>query len=436
MPDNQDNQLNQRKHDEIYYNNDLEQLLAQSAEECESLGILHLASYEKYNKLSNIINIPVIILSSGIGFITGIDLNYDKMNIILGIGSVFVGIIKSIDSYFQLGKRAESHRMCALQYTQINKKIQIELSLCREQRQTAKDMLSIIKTDIKNLQDISPVIDQEIIKEYNLKYGKYKNVKKPNFVNGLSSVKVNANSLEQEMAAARSIPQSIHSGAPSRAMSVSGVDQQSERTREHLNTFMNGFGGSNSKLNMNDVSVNIPFETFPYESNDAVVVAMNSNSNHSHSNKTLNPNLNYAASLKTPPPSQPKSNSTSASASARLVYANPKSKTNSKPSSLTQTPLSSPISSFRLQQTGEPTSQQQQKQYNVVGTPTSQTSHLSTPQLLDYFRQPEEENENGSSEINLVIDIPDDSFAVNMNNDNNDGSESQPSPTNSQIGNM
>ena len=57
----------------IFYNNDLEQLLAQSAEECESLGILHLASYEKYNKLSNIINIPVIILSSGIGFITGID---------------------------------------------------------------------------------------------------------------------------------------------------------------------------------------------------------------------------------------------------------------------------------------------------------------------------------------------------------------------------
>jgi len=182
----------------INYNRDLEQLLAQSAEECESLGILHLASYEKYNLLSNYINIPVIILSSGIGFITGIDLQYDKMNIILGIGSVFVGIIKSVDSYFQLGKRAEAHRLCALQYTQINKKIQIELSLCREQRQTAKDMLSIIKTDIKNLQDISPIIDKEIIIQYNLKYGKYNTVKKPNFVNGLSEVKINMNSLEDE----------------------------------------------------------------------------------------------------------------------------------------------------------------------------------------------------------------------------------------------
>uniref|UniRef100_A0A6C0I3M3 SMODS and SLOG-associating 2TM effector domain-containing protein n=1 Tax=viral metagenome TaxID=1070528 RepID=A0A6C0I3M3_9ZZZZ len=194
----------------INYNRDLEQLLAQSAEECESLGILHLASYEKYNLLSNYINIPVIVLSSGIGFITGIDLNYDKMNIILGIGSVFVGIIKSIDSYFQLGKRAEAHRLCALQYTQINKKIQIELSLCREQRQTAKDMLSIIKTDIKNLQDISPIIDKEIIQEYNVKYGKYNNVKKPNFVNGLSEVKININSLEDEALA--SLSHSIRGG--------------------------------------------------------------------------------------------------------------------------------------------------------------------------------------------------------------------------------
>jgi hypothetical protein len=212
----------------INYNRDLEKLLAQSAEECESLGILHLASYEKYNLLSNYINIPVIILSSGIGFITGIDLNYDKMNIILGIGSVFVGIIKSIDSYFQLGKRAEAHRLCALQYTQINKKIQIELSLCREQRQTAKDMLSIIKTDIKNLQDISPIIDKEIIAQYNLKYGKYSNVKKPNFVNGLSEVKININSLDDEALA--SLAHSVRGGFNNNNNNNNGNNSNSGRS--------------------------------------------------------------------------------------------------------------------------------------------------------------------------------------------------------------
>ena len=153
--------------DKIDYNKDLEHLLKDNAEECESLGILHRASYEKYNRLSNYINIPVIILSSAIGFATGLDIGYASMNIILGVGSIFVGIIKSIDTYFQLGKRSESHRLCSLQYQQIHKKIQIELALTRDQRQTAKDMLSVIKTDIKNLQDISPLVDQDIIDSYN-----------------------------------------------------------------------------------------------------------------------------------------------------------------------------------------------------------------------------------------------------------------------------
>jgi hypothetical protein len=70
-----------------------------------------------------------ISLSSNIETITAIsnDIGYDKMNIILGVSSIFVGIIKSIDTYFQLGKRSESHRLCSLQFMQITKKLQIEL---------------------------------------------------------------------------------------------------------------------------------------------------------------------------------------------------------------------------------------------------------------------------------------------------------------------
>lgn len=182
----------------ITYNTELEQLLKENSEECESLSILHRMSYEKYNKRSNYINIPVIILSSAIGFITGIDLQYDRMNIILGVGSVFVGIIKSVDTYFQLAKRAESHRICSLQFSQISKKLQIELTLHRRQRATAENMMNIVKTDIKNMQDIAPLIDDDIINLYNAKYRRYKRVKKPNFVNGLTEVKVNPYNNERE----------------------------------------------------------------------------------------------------------------------------------------------------------------------------------------------------------------------------------------------
>jgi len=182
----------------VTYNTNLERLLKENSEECESLSILHRMSYEKYNTRSNYINIPVIILSSAIGFITGIDLQYDQMNIILGVGSVFVGIIKSVDTYFQLAKRAESHRICSLQFSQISKKMQVELTLHRNQRMTAENMMNIIKTDIKNMQDIAPLIDDDIISIYNAKYRKYKRVKKPNFVNGLTDVVVNSNNNEYE----------------------------------------------------------------------------------------------------------------------------------------------------------------------------------------------------------------------------------------------
>lgn len=182
------------KENNIDYDTDLEILLKENAEECESLSLLHRLSYEKYNTFSNIINVPVIILSSAIGFATGIEIGYDKMNIILGVGSIFVGIIKSIDSYFALPKRAECHRICALQYAQFNKRIAVELALKREQRQNPKDMLAVIKTDMKNLADIAPLIDDDIIQKFRKRYedntGHFA-THTANITNGLSPVMIN-----------------------------------------------------------------------------------------------------------------------------------------------------------------------------------------------------------------------------------------------------
>lgn len=179
---------------EINYDTDLELLLKANAEECESLSLLHRLSYEKYNKYSNVINVPVIILSSAIGFATGIEIGYDKINIVLGVASIFVGIIKSIDSYFALPRRAEGHRLCSLQYAQFNKRIAVELSLKREQRQNPKDMLGLIKTDMKNLADIAPLIDDDIIQLFKNKYstdGHHFATHTANITNGLTPIVIN-----------------------------------------------------------------------------------------------------------------------------------------------------------------------------------------------------------------------------------------------------
>lgn len=178
---------------ELQYDDQLEKLLKEQAEIAESLSILHRNAHRKYNRLTNLINIPVIIGSSVVGFTTGLDLStIDNINVILGIISVFIGVIKSLDSYFQLGRTSETHRMVSLAYSQINKKIAIELALSRNDRISPKDMLAIVKSDVKNLEDISPLLPSDILKSYSKEFGsKYLDVKKPNITNGLSPVEVN-----------------------------------------------------------------------------------------------------------------------------------------------------------------------------------------------------------------------------------------------------
>lgn len=186
--------------DNLEYDDHLEKLLKDQAEIAESLSILHRNAHRKYNKYTNLINIPVIVGSSVVGFTTGLDVsNLNNMNVILGIVSVFIGIIKSLDSYFQLGRISETHRMVSLSYSQMNKKIAVELALNRKDRISPKDMLAIIKSDVKNLEDISPLLPEDVLEEYKLEFGdeKYNNIKKPNITNGLSPVEINKSSVDE-----------------------------------------------------------------------------------------------------------------------------------------------------------------------------------------------------------------------------------------------
>jgi len=175
----------------LQYDDNLEKLLKDEAEKSESLSILHRMSHEKFGWWSNVINIPIILGSAAVGFTTGVDTGASNGNIWLGAASVVIGCIKSLDSYFQLSRRSETHRIVSLQYAQVNKKIAVELALNREDRVSAKDMLQIIKMDIKNLEELAPLIPDDVIKAFNTRFGSDVHCKKPNITNGLTPIEIN-----------------------------------------------------------------------------------------------------------------------------------------------------------------------------------------------------------------------------------------------------
>lgn len=168
------------------YTNEIETLFRQESEKSEGMGILHQKSHKKYNLYSVLINIPVIVLSSVVGFLSTINMFPDQ-NYMIGALSIFIAIIKTIDSYFSWTQRGESHRMVGLSYMKISKIIQIQLSLDRQHRIRAEDMLKVVQNDLQNLRESEPIIDDDIIKEFNEQY-KNETATKPAICNGLTQI--------------------------------------------------------------------------------------------------------------------------------------------------------------------------------------------------------------------------------------------------------
>lgn len=178
------------------YQDPIEKLFKAEGEKAEGMSILHQKSHKKYTYYSVLINIPVIILSSVVGFLSTINM-FENQNYLIGALSIFVGIIKTLDSYFSWTQRSENHRMMSLAYIKISKFIHIQLSLDRRHRIRAEDMLKIVQNDLQNLREAEQQIDQDIISEFNLQY-KDETTSKPAICNGLSKIEVCVSLQEEE----------------------------------------------------------------------------------------------------------------------------------------------------------------------------------------------------------------------------------------------
>ncbi len=178
----------------IVYSDEFETLLKEEAEKSESMSILHSKAYQKNNWYSIIVNVPVIILSALIGFLAPLPL-FNKQEILLGALSIFVGILKTFDSYFDFTKKSECHRMTSLNYIRISKWIQLQLSLERNCRVNPKDLYDTITNDLQAIRESEPIITKDIIRTYNLQY-KDENTAKPPICNGLTNVKINKKVIE------------------------------------------------------------------------------------------------------------------------------------------------------------------------------------------------------------------------------------------------
>lgn len=147
------------------YTECVEVLVKLKAHECDMLARVHLNRHELYKRAETYYNIPIITITAMVGFASALNVRFDYMNIIIGLLSLFVSLLKSYFSYLQISQKNENHRVSYLQYSQIADEIKIELSLTKDLRQPAAYMLHLIKVKMRNLKEVSLIVPSDDFKQ-------------------------------------------------------------------------------------------------------------------------------------------------------------------------------------------------------------------------------------------------------------------------------
>lgn len=179
----------------ISWNHRLEEYFASTGEKAHCLSILHKQAESIYDRRKIWIDIPVIVGSGVIAFLNaGSSAMFENQaqlsSIALGVGSLAVGILNTVGSYFQWSKRAEGHRIASIQYSKLFRFLNVEMSLPRQERMTPKELLKWTKDQYDRLQEISPIIPHELITQFKKDFDKpqYANVSRPEEANGLEHI--------------------------------------------------------------------------------------------------------------------------------------------------------------------------------------------------------------------------------------------------------
>lgn len=178
----------------IVWSDHLEDYFKSIGEKSYTYALLHKQAEKKYTQRKVYIELPVIVLTSLSGTLSisssSLFENAEKTaSVFIGFLSIFCGILNTVNTYFSYAKRAEGHRISNIEYNKLYRFLEIELKLPRHERMQPSDLLKKTRDDYERLNEISPLIDMEIIEKLKEKFKDY-NVHKPSEMNGLEEIVV------------------------------------------------------------------------------------------------------------------------------------------------------------------------------------------------------------------------------------------------------
>jgi len=172
----------------------LEDYFAQTGEKANGLAIMHKRAESIFTRRKTYIDLPVIVGSGAVAFLnagsSSLFSDHQLAATALGVGSLVIGVLNTIGTYFGWAKRAEGHRMSGIHYAKLYRFINVELRLPREQRMQPGDFLKYVKDQYDRLAELSPLIPGSVTSAFAHQMEKYKDISKPEETNGLNKINI------------------------------------------------------------------------------------------------------------------------------------------------------------------------------------------------------------------------------------------------------
>jgi hypothetical protein len=173
----------------------LEDYFAQTGEKANGLAIMHKKAESIFTRRKTYIDLPVIVGSGAVAFLNAGSSslfagNQQLAATALGVGSLVIGILNTVGTYFGWAKRSEGHRMSSIHYAKLYRFINVEMRLPREQRMQPGDFLKYVKDQYDRLAELSPLLPTSITTAFAKQMEKYKDISKPEETNGLNKISI------------------------------------------------------------------------------------------------------------------------------------------------------------------------------------------------------------------------------------------------------
>jgi len=172
----------------------LEEYFAQTGEKSNGLSIMHKKAESIFTRRKVYIDLPVIVGSGAVAFLnagsSSLFSDHQLAATALGVGSLVIGVLNTIGTYFAWARRSEGHRMSAIHYAKLYRFINVELRLPRDERMQPGDFLKYVKDQYDRLAELSPPIPTSVAHEFSAKMERYNDISKPEETNGLNKIEI------------------------------------------------------------------------------------------------------------------------------------------------------------------------------------------------------------------------------------------------------